>query len=355
VEALTESLASAVGRLNGRKSRPVRIILDADVLPGWLKDDHEMTKLHVSLKNIASSLPVILLQSYPVNILPTSFAVSLFSPYVLIFLSETVRRKVFRSLDTVADESLVLDLAIEQIVLKGQRNLWTLFRSPANEQLHSFSPRFFGHYADALLMLDISLSVVYASPRMGDLVGVPISSLNGRRLEEFLPADTVRVFRTRVSLLVMQSIEPNLSGNQSMIQEVRFEIPWEVSPAAHGRKTIPSVRQCTVSALAGNGAIYGYLCTISESRSVSIPITIGDPTRGVPASSGASDDESRPSSGLTRREYEIIGLIVAGMPNKVIADRLDLAEITVKKHLTNIYRKLNVKNRFDLLRMARWS
>ena len=38
------------------------------------------------------------------------------------------------------------------------------------------------------------------------------------------------------------------------------------------------------------------------------------------------------------------------MQNKEIADRLFLAEVTIQKHLSNIYKKLKVKNRFELLR-----
>ncbi len=43
------------------------------------------------------------------------------------------------------------------------------------------------------------------------------------------------------------------------------------------------------------------------------------------------------------------------MQNKEIADRLFLAEITIKKHLSNIYKNLKVKNRFELLRTLRGS
>jgi DNA-binding NarL/FixJ family response regulator len=48
---------------------------------------------------------------------------------------------------------------------------------------------------------------------------------------------------------------------------------------------------------------------------------------------------------LTDREFEILRLVAQGLPNKEIAARLDGSERTVKFHLTNIYRKLDVKNR----------
>jgi DNA-binding NarL/FixJ family response regulator len=48
---------------------------------------------------------------------------------------------------------------------------------------------------------------------------------------------------------------------------------------------------------------------------------------------------------LTPREREVLALLSEGRPNKDIARHLDLREITVKYHLKNIYRKLNVSNR----------
>jgi DNA-binding NarL/FixJ family response regulator len=47
---------------------------------------------------------------------------------------------------------------------------------------------------------------------------------------------------------------------------------------------------------------------------------------------------------LTGREEEIILLIAKGLRQKEIADQLFISEATVKKHLSNIYVKLNVFN-----------
>ena len=52
---------------------------------------------------------------------------------------------------------------------------------------------------------------------------------------------------------------------------------------------------------------------------------------------------------LTPREIEIVGLIVEGMRNKEIADRLAISEGTVKLHLHHIYSKLGVDGRLELV------
>jgi len=48
---------------------------------------------------------------------------------------------------------------------------------------------------------------------------------------------------------------------------------------------------------------------------------------------------------LSEREREILGLITAGASNREIAERLFLAEGTVKNHITNILGKLGVRDR----------
>ncbi|MDO4640139.1 MAG: response regulator transcription factor [Neisseria sp.] len=48
---------------------------------------------------------------------------------------------------------------------------------------------------------------------------------------------------------------------------------------------------------------------------------------------------------LTPREMEILGYLAAGHSNKIIARRLDLAESTIKVHVQNILRKLELSSR----------
>ncbi|THK35427.1 response regulator transcription factor [Ensifer sp. MPMI2T] len=50
---------------------------------------------------------------------------------------------------------------------------------------------------------------------------------------------------------------------------------------------------------------------------------------------------------LTAREVQILDLICMGTQNKIIADRLGLSENTVKVHVRNIYKKMNVRNRTE--------
>lgn len=58
---------------------------------------------------------------------------------------------------------------------------------------------------------------------------------------------------------------------------------------------------------------------------------------------------------LTKRELEILRLVAEGLTNEEIGKRIFISEKTVKTHLTNIFDKLKVNNRFKaaLLIMSR--
>lgn len=57
--------------------------------------------------------------------------------------------------------------------------------------------------------------------------------------------------------------------------------------------------------------------------------------------------------GLTGREVSVLALLAAGHSNRVIAHRLGCAPRTVEKHLEQIFRKLDVRDRLNAVRIAR--
>ena len=66
----------------------------------------------------------------------------------------------------------------------------------------------------------------------------------------------------------------------------------------------------------------------------------------------ARDPDEPNSTGLSRRETEVLKLLASGGSNKSVAQELVLSTETVKTHVSRIMRKLQVKRRADLVRYA---
>ena len=58
------------------------------------------------------------------------------------------------------------------------------------------------------------------------------------------------------------------------------------------------------------------------------------------------------AASLTGREREVVRMIASGLRNRDIGERLSISENTVKVHLHNIYEKLGVDGRMELLLLA---
>ena len=52
---------------------------------------------------------------------------------------------------------------------------------------------------------------------------------------------------------------------------------------------------------------------------------------------------------LSQREAEVVELVTQGLSNKEVANKLFVTEKTIKFHLTNIYKKMNVRSRAQLI------
>jgi len=100
--------------------------------------------------------------------------------------------------------------------------------------------------------------------------------------------------------------------------------------------------------LSGSAMVSALQLVLSGERF--IPSMLMDGASGVGSAaekSGAGDLLGR----LTPRERDILHLLREGLPNKVIAARLDVSEVTAKSHLGNMFRKLGVQNRLQAMRI----
>jgi len=186
---------------------------------------------------------------------------------------------------------------------------------------------------EILWILDSSYRFRYISPSVYSFTGKPESYFLGQSLEEvFAPEIYLKNKGAFEHLKPSPSNRENDEGGSGDTLNVRVEIPLKTG------KLIPT--ESKVSKVFWGNILLGYL-------------GITRPLKEIEWKEKKSSSYS--SNGITAREHEIITCLLSGMQNKEIADRLFLAEITIKKHLSNIYKKLKVKNRFELLRALRES
>jgi len=66
----------------------------------------------------------------------------------------------------------------------------------------------------------------------------------------------------------------------------------------------------------------------------------------------AEERGRKPMFGLTKRELDVVGAIVAGLSNKDVARKFSISEDTVKHHLTSIFNKTGASTRLELALFA---
>jgi len=71
------------------------------------------------------------------------------------------------------------------------------------------------------------------------------------------------------------------------------------------------------------------------------------------ATAGLIDDDNIKKTGISKRELEILQLIDAGLSNQQIAEKLFVSEHTVKKHVSNLFFKLDVQRRTEAVKKAK--
>jgi DNA-binding NarL/FixJ family response regulator len=76
--------------------------------------------------------------------------------------------------------------------------------------------------------------------------------------------------------------------------------------------------------------------------------TVTQAMQAAASGTGTSDGTTT----LTPRELEIVRMVAQGLRNRVIGERLVISESTVKVHLHNIYEKLGIEGRLELVLLA---
>ena len=111
----------------------------------------------------------------------------------------------------------------------------------------------------------------------------------------------------------------------------------------------PSERAKLRAQLPSSIDVVGEAATLAAARALDLD---ADAILSPHASRFPRDDGPDVES-LTPRELAVVGLMVEGLPNKAIADRLGISDQTVKFHVASICGTLGAANRTDAVRRAR--
>lgn len=155
---------------------------------------------------------------------------------------------------------------------------------------------------DLLVVLDAGAPVLPKCRRA-------IAFEDGAFAADLFARETDRVFRGHVSLLPMNT---NITNWVRLLQLID----------SGGHYVPPEVMQI-------------------QPRAMALAAAVPEPALAGEAEAPA------PMDGLTPRETEVLAMVAAGSPNKLIANELNLSEHTVKLYMHRIIGKLGVKNRTE--------
>lgn len=164
--------------------------------------------------------------------------------------------------------------------------------------------------------------------------------------------------KIRPRLVLLDLLLPGYSGTEALVRfRAQFpEIPVLVLSAIEERRTV-------LAALDAGAA--GYVCKstpppvigaalgVVMAGGVYVPSQAINGPAGVAARPGeASIVHSRTAEQLTGRQFEVLRMVAAGLPNREIAQSLRISEHTVKQHLESVYDKLQVCSRTQAINAA---
>jgi DNA-binding NarL/FixJ family response regulator len=149
-----------------------------------------------------------------------------------------------------------------------------------------------------------------------------------------------RLRGARPDLILLDLGLPGVAGVDA-ITLFRRACPAEivVVSASEHRQTVDAALR------AGASAVVSKSLSLETLQDILRDVLAGVPTEARWIRAAGSLALSGPAQELTARQQEIAVLLLEGHANKEIAARLGVAEITVKTHLTAMFRALGVVNR----------
>ncbi len=164
----------------------------------------------------------------------------------------------------------------------------------------------------------------------------------------------------RFDLIVLDLKLPGMDGVSGMqvLRECYPEAPIVILSGNYREPDIFAAYRCGAvgfisKSLSSEAMLNAFRLVLSGERYVPGEIVAQLPNER-PGSALSEEDETvaDPVGDLTSREQDVLSRLFEGLQNKEIARELNIEEITVKLHLTSVYRKLGARNRVHAVRKA---
>lgn len=152
--------------------------------------------------------------------------------------------------------------------------------------------------------------------------------------------------RLRPDVILMDLVMPKLDGVEAM-RELRRELPETrvivLTSFAEDDRLLPAIQAGAAGYLLKDVRPAELARAVRAAHAGEALLDPAVAARLVEAIAQAPGEE--PVERLTPREREVLEMIGRGLPNKLIARRLEVSEKTVKNHVTHLLAKLGVSDR----------
>lgn len=179
------------------------------------------------------------------------------------------------------------------------------------------------------------------------------------RLQEFAEAEARR--RVLVEVLILQTLAHQSIGDESKAIGILEQVLLLTEAESYIRSYLDegeALSKLLIESLKQNGKrwetespqLLRYVIKLNEAFGATSTQTQKTPTAKI-------ENDSLPwwyvNDPLSERELEVLTLVAQGLSNQEIADKLFLSAGTVKRHMSNIYQKLDVHSRTQAIERAR--
>lgn len=151
-----------------------------------------------------------------------------------------------------------------------------------------------------------------------------------------------------IDMVLLDLCMPGTRGFDGLI-ELRAlfpKLPVVVVSALAENRVVHEAMTCGAAGFISKAARKNELAeAISDVMAGSVTLPQGYEPPPVDAASSANADIAKRCATLTPQQYRVLQLLRQGKLNKQIAHELDVGETTVKAHVSEILRKLNVASR----------